>query len=396
MTNLRNMTLLGMTLGLVLVAAPSSAQYLAVGLDEKLSWDEAGNQVLSASGKDALCIIDIGLRTRPQIVASISLPNTVMAPPTNVAVTPDQRLALMTNAMEWSQDEANPKSEPDNKIFLVDLKANPVGLTSTIEVGASPSGLAINRAGDLALVANSGDNSVSVLAIKGAVGTLLGKVALAPADAPNARVNTVAISPNGKLALVTKSADHKVAVIDIDGQQVSYTGTDIPVGLWPSAVQIAPSGKFALVANGGSAAGSDGNVDTVSVVDLETKPPRVIDHLVLGDGPSSLAISPTSPLAVAVLANGTGPVAKAAPYRHDHAVLAILKIDGKKIVKVGEIELGAYARGAAFSPDGRYLYVGNFLDRDLAIFKVEGTKLMKVGSNFKLPGRPASVRGSAP
>jgi len=389
------MVLLGAALGMA-AAAPASAQFLAAGLDEKLTWDEAGNQVLSAAGKDVLCIIDIGLRTRPQILVSIPLPNTVMAPPSNVAVTPDQRLALITNSMEWGQDETNPKPEPDNKLFLVDLKASPVALTSTIEVGSQPAGVAVNRVGDLALITNSGENSLSVIAIKGAVGTLLGKVRVSAADAPNARVNTVAIGPAGKLALVTKSAEHKIAVIDIDGQQVSYSGTDIPVGLWPSAVQIAPSGKFALVANGGIAAGSDGNIDTVTVVDLETKPPRVIDHFPIGDGPSSLAISPTGPLAVVVLSNGSGSAPKSAPYRHEKATLAILKIDGKKVAKAGEIDLGAYARSAAFSPDGRYLYVANYLDRDLAIFKVEGTKLMKVGSNFKLPGRPASLRGSAP
>jgi DNA-binding beta-propeller fold protein YncE len=51
--------------------------------------------------------------------------------------------------------------------------------------------------------------------------------------------------------------------------------------------------------------------------------------------------------------------------------------------------------GAAFTPDGKYLVVGNYLDQDLSILKVDGTKITDTGKRFKLPGHPASVRMSA-
>jgi DNA-binding beta-propeller fold protein YncE len=37
---------------------------------------------------------------------------------------------------------------------------------------------------------------------------------------------------------------------------------------------------------------SDGSIDTVSVVDSDANSPRIIDRVVVGDGPEGLAISP--------------------------------------------------------------------------------------------------------
>jgi len=52
---------------------------------------------------------------------------------------------------------------------------------------------------------------------------------------------------------------------------------DRPVGLWPYNVRITPDGKLAITSDNGNSGRSDGNVDTVSVIDLEANPPRVID-----------------------------------------------------------------------------------------------------------------------
>jgi hypothetical protein len=49
-----------------------------------------------------------------------------------------------------------------------------------------------------------------------------------------------------------------------------------------------------------------------------------------------------------------------------------------------------------FTPDGKYLLVGNYLDQDFSILKVEGTDLTDIGQRFKVPGHPASARASAP
>jgi DNA-binding beta-propeller fold protein YncE len=155
-------------------------------------------------------------------------------------------------------------------------------------------------------------------------------------------------------------------------------------------VQITPDGQLAMV----TAGGSDGHVDAMPVYDLTTTPWRLIDWVVVGDGPEGFVISPKGTLAVPVLINGSA-TAKNAWYHHKGA-LALLAIDGKKVTRVGEIEVGHLPEGAVFSPDGEYLYVANDLDDDLWTFKVSGTTLTRVGQALKLPGHPASMRGSTP
>jgi hypothetical protein len=47
-----------------------------------------------------------------------------------------------------------------------------------------------------------------------------------------------------------------------------------------------------------------------------------------------------------------------------------------------------------FTPDGRYLLVGNYLDQDFSILRVNGTTITDTGKRFKVPGHPASARMS--
>jgi DNA-binding beta-propeller fold protein YncE len=48
---------------------------------------------------------------------------------------------------------------------VIDLKAKPPAVIATIETGLGPSGVSINRAGTLALIANANEGTVSILTI---------------------------------------------------------------------------------------------------------------------------------------------------------------------------------------------------------------------------------------
>jgi DNA-binding beta-propeller fold protein YncE len=202
-------------------------------------------------------------------------------------------------------------------------------------------------------------------------------------------VSHVAFSPDGKRALAAKFNAHKVALLDVNGDKVTYNKLDLPTGQWPYNVAVAPGGKIALSAVNGNAGASDGSVDTVSVIDLDANPPRIIDRVVVGDAPEGLAISPKGDVAVAVLIAGSD--RKNAYFYHRNGLVAVLRIDGKKVTKVGEVEVGGLPEGAAFTPDGKYLLIGNFVDEDVSILKVDGSTITNTGKRFKLPGHPASV-----
>jgi len=381
------LTLVLLMLSLVLPCA-AMAQLMIIGNDEKVTFDDAGGVIFSAPGKDTVSIVDISNREAPRIIANLPLMNSIFGPPTNLAITPDERLAIVANSMNWVQEGAAWKPAPDNKLYVIDLKASPPKHIATVEVGKQPSGLAINSRGDLALVTNRADNSISVLSIQGNEVKLIDTVAIGE------HVAAVVFTPDGKRALAAKFPNHKVAVLNVEGQKVTYTKYDMPVGLWPYNIDVTPNGKLALTADNGNGGRSDGHIDTVSVIDLEANPPRVIDRVVVGDAPEGFVISPTGEIAVAMLLNGNdGP--KNAWFYNRNGRVAVLKIDGKKVTKVGEVEVRGLPEGAVFSPDGKYLYVGNYNDLDVSILRVDGTKVTDTGKRLQLPGHPASMRGRA-
>jgi DNA-binding beta-propeller fold protein YncE len=375
--------------------AVAQAQYLIIGNDEKVNFVD-GKQVLSPPGKDTVTIVDISDRAKPRIVASLPLENSIVGPPTNLAITPDNKLALVASSMDVVKDGDNLKSVPDNKLYVIDLTTSPPAVIATLQTGKQPSGLAINRAGNLAIVANRADNSVSVLSISGKTVSIVGTVPVAAPDAPAQQPSGVAITPDGKRALVIKATANKVALLDINGTAVTYKGYDMITGVFPYNVQITADGKLGIVNNNGATGSADGQVDTVAVIDMTLDPPRVVDQVVVGDAPEGLAVSPTSGYAVTVPTNGAGNVPKTAFFHHDHALAVLLKVDGKTVRKVGQTELGTLTEGVAFSPDGRYVYLANWGEQNLVTYRLSGDKLVAVGAPLKLPGHPASMRGSTP
>ena len=368
---------------------PALGQILIVGNDEKQGWDENAKPILREPGKDTLSIIDISKPDAPKITATIPLINSAQGPPTNLAISPSGEIALVANSVEPVVQGWGHRLEPDNKVFLVDLKANSPNVIGTITVGKQPSGMAISPKGDLALVANRADGTISVLSIRDKDVLVIDTVTVGTsAD----QVAAVAITSDGKRALAVKPAANKVALLAIDGQKVTYTKRDLPAGIFPYNIAVTPDGKLALTADNGGGGSSDGNVDTVSVIDLEANPPRVIDHVTVGDSPEGLAISPKGDLAVSVEARGSN-MPKSSFFYHPGGAVTALKIDGKKVTNGGEVNVGALPEAVAFSPDGQYLYVGNFIDGDLSVLRIDGTQLADTGQRFKLPGHPASMRG---
>jgi len=362
----------------------SAEPFLIVANDEKLLWDNKGNPILSPPGKDSVVILDLAAPEAPKIVAQLPLKNSVVGPPVNLAIDPTNSIALVADSVDVVKDGDALKQVPDNKLYVIDLKANPAKLAATLTLGQQPSGLSINPAGTLALVANRLGKSIAVLSIKGTEVKLVDTVDMGDI------VSQVVFTPDGKRALATKFNAHKVSLLDVDGEKVTYTKLDLPTGQWPYNVVVAPSGKIALTADNGGAGSSDGSVDTVSVVDLELSPARIIDRVVVGDGPEGLAISPKGDVAVAVILAGSNN--PSAYFYKKNGSVSVLKVDGKKVTKVADIEVGGLPEGVAFSPDGKYLYVGNYLDQDLSILKVDGDKITDTGKRFKLPGHPAALR----
>jgi DNA-binding beta-propeller fold protein YncE len=377
----------------ILAACATSApplgkpEFMLVGIDNKVVFADDGSLKLLPPGKDFVAVIDIGTDpAKPRIVASLPLMNSVVGPPTNLAITPDGTLGLVANSLDWTQDGANWKFVPDNKLYVIDLTTNPPKLVDTVAVGKQPSGLSINRAGNLVLIANRNDNSISVLSIQGKQVKLIDSVPMGE------QVSAVVFTPDGKRAMAAKFPGHKVALLNVEGQNVTYDKRDISVGLWPYNLGVTVDGKLVLTPDNGNSGRSDGHVDTVTVIDIEASPPRVIDKVVIGDAPEGFAVNPNGKMAAAILLGGSDGPKNSWFYKRNGSVVT-LKIDGKKVTKTGEVQVAGIPEGAVFSPDGNWLYVGNFVDNNISVLRVNGDTVVDTGVVVALPGSPASMRG---
>ena len=163
------------------------------------------------------------------------MPASVVGPPVSVAITPDEGLALVTSAMKVDPADKT-KTINDNRMSVVDLTSTPPRVIATLETGASPAGVSINRQGNLALVANRGEGTVSVFTISGKTVTPVSKLAVGPA---NGGPSHVAITPDGRMALVTRDGDNFISVLSIDGTKVEYTKRDLSAGMRPYGLDIA-------------------------------------------------------------------------------------------------------------------------------------------------------------
>src|SRR5437899_12720359 len=147
--------------------------FMIVGKDEKVSWDDDGKTVLAPSGKDSVLIVDLANPEAPKIVATLPLKNSIVGPPVNLDIDPTGSVALVADSVDVTKDGDTLKQVPDNKIYVIDLKANPARVIDTISAAKQPSGLSISPSGNLALVANRADKSITVLSIKGIAGKVI-------------------------------------------------------------------------------------------------------------------------------------------------------------------------------------------------------------------------------
>ena len=369
---------------LLLAASAASAQVVIVGLDDKAQLDQ-GKRKIDPGATQSVAILAIG-GSGISVKATLPIANSIFGPPTNLQVTPDEGLALVAEAVVLSDDQS--KFVPSDKVHVIDLDANPPRVIHTLTVGKQPSGLSIRGDGKLALVANRGETSVSVLSISGKTVRLEGKVEVGQQPAH------VVFTPDGKRALVNKASTNQMGLLAIDGMTVSDTGINIPVGIYPYNADITPDGKLALVANTGGNGRSDGNTDTLSVIDLAAGTPHVIDTVPTGDAPEGIVISPTGK--VAVTGNLCGSDAPPdAWFFHGPGCIDVYAIDGKRVSHVERIDVGGVSEALAFSPDGGYLFVGNLLDQDITVFRVNGAKLTDTKQNIKVNGHPGAMRGRA-
>lgn len=364
-------------------AADASAQLAVSSNDNKAVLLNGVNTVPPNPRPDTATIIDLGVWP-PRIVAELNVPGGWSAPPQSVAVAPDESIALVVSSAKV--DPANPaRTVFNDEVSVIDLKASPPAVIATLHAGRRASGVSINPAGTLALVANRAEGTVSIFRIDGKTVTPAGTIDLGD---PSAEPSLPVFTPDGRRALVSLNAGNRIAMLSVNGTSVQYTKQDIAANVHPYGLEMSPRGDVAIVANNGN--GPTGGADTVSVIDLTLQPPRVVGGVFAGIIPEGIALSRDGGFLAAAIQNGTN-VSKESPWFHDYGFVKVYRVRGVELVPIAEARTGRWCQGLAWSRDGRTLLVQCAADQRIEVFMFDGRRLT-AGAPLVVGGSPTGIR----
>ena len=372
---------------IVCAILPRSAvgQIVISGNENKLVVGPEGVVVDFDAKPDSVTVIDF-TQFPPLTRDLIGISNSVYGPPSNIAITPDNRVALITSAVKLDRN-AEEGYVPDNIIHILDLTASPPRVVGTATAGQQPSGMSITPDGRHALVANRAAGTISVLAISG---TDVQPAQTVKVCEPEDQISDVAISPDGKRVLASVQEGHYLAVLELDDGKLTLAERKLSVCGKPYRTVITPDGTLGLTAGGGQL-GPDMNA--LTIVDLTVDPIRTIDYIPVGSGPESFAVHPNSNLLAVMLFNNAN-LAEGDPARTDHGLLKILARRGKTFKTVKTFPLGRVTQGAAFTSDGKYLVAQCHDLYQLRIYSVEGEEVRPTSVRIETPGHPSAIRAS--
>lgn len=351
---------------LAVLAPAAAAQVVGIALDPKAVMVDGELQIVASPPADSTVFLSFS-GTQAKQLGRVDTPTSFQGPPSSVAIAADRKLALVSASLRI--DPKNPKElAPDNKLSVVDLAASPIRVVQTIELGASPSSIAIDPSGAMALAMHNADDSVTVLALSGGRARIVEKLQLDKGAGPLG----VAFAPDGKQALVSFPERDRVGVFAVDNGRLKMPAIrEMSTGVYPTALSYCGRTGLAVVSNYGRVTG---DIDTISLLDVGAAAPRVIDTVSVGPAPEGIACSPDGRYAAASLQNmATRP--KTDPFHSPESRVVVLKIDGRRLHRIADAPFGAWAQGVGFLDDSRTLFAQSMVDRSLHLFRIEGETL---------------------
>lgn len=356
---------------------------IAVSSNDAHTVMDDGSQVAAKpTPADSVSIID--LKGKPKIVATVQAPGSVVGPPMAVWVAPDESWVIVTGATKATEG-APGGIGPDDKVSVIDLAASPPKVVQTLAAGAGATTVRVSPDGTLALVANRTEGTISIFTVKDKRLTSAGKLSMDPKSMPGG----MAFLPDGKTALVSRYGDNQVSVLRIDGTKITIDKRPITAGLSPYTLDITANGKLAAVGNMGR---GDGDVDTVSLIDLGSEPFRTVQTLTVGRSPEGLKWSPDGKFLAIGAQNGTTKP-PSSPFYQKQGRLILLALEGRALHQVAEAPIGQWSQGIAFSRDGKTLLVQNMVERSIMVFGWNG-KALKAQGALDIGAGPAAIMTS--
>jgi sugar lactone lactonase YvrE len=367
-------------LALLVHSAALPAQIAVSANDGKAVPADAPDTPRSA---DTVAVLDLG-GGQVKTLATLQVPATLVGPPGSVALSADSRLAIVTAGQMPGKAGA---LVPADIVTVLDLKRpRAPQVVQTLHAGTGAAGVAIDPAGTLALIVNTGGDSISVFTIAGGRLTPAGMVAL-PA---RSRPVDIAFADDGRTAYVAAQGANSLLRFVIDGSRVVRSGEPIAVGAGPYSLALNPRTHIAYVSHLGGRALSatpGPKPGSIGIVDLDAG--RMVGQVDTGVTPEHVGLSPSGRYLQVTVNNGsTLPSASSA--FHDYGLMTIYRVDGAQLTPLATTRTGRWCQGAVWSADEKRVLLQCSLRKQIEPYRFDGHRLTP-GAPITFDARPGAI-----
>jgi DNA-binding beta-propeller fold protein YncE len=334
---------------------------------------------------DSVSVIDLA-HYPPKVIGNVQVPAAMIGPPDAVAVGRNEKFAIVTAAQKF--DPADPMHPAaDDKVSVIDL-SDPTKprLLQTVSSGAGASGVSINPAGTLVLVAAKGEDALIVFRLAGNRLSPAGRVDLGKGAAPT----DVVFAPDGRKAYAVAWGVTKIMELAVQGSRVTRTGNDVATGRSPYGAVVTPDGNWLINTNVGGALEGTDRTGTLTIVDLKAH--KLALSLAAGRVTEHVALSPDGKYALLVLANGAATVKSDPKYDSVLGILVVYAVGAGSLTEVARADTGHWCQGATWSDDGRLILQQCATEREIMVYRFDGHSLVRdKDATIPLESRPGAI-----
>ena len=138
-----------------------SPRWVISANESKIDLSSGTRRVLMDAPPDTVTFLDFS-DFPPAVVHVTNISNTVLGPPSNVAISPDGRFALIADSIQLDPTSTN-RFRPARRIHVIDLTTTPPRRVGEGEAGDQPSGVSITPDGKHVVVQCHAERKLWVL-----------------------------------------------------------------------------------------------------------------------------------------------------------------------------------------------------------------------------------------
>ena len=218
------------------------------GNENKIDLNPGAATVIADAQPDSISILDFS-SFPPKVTHFMDIPNSVIGPPSNIAITPDGKLALIANSLKIDSEDAT-QWVPESFVHIMDLTGSKPKLTGKVTTQAQPSGISITPDGSIALVANRAAGTITTIQLDSLkkdneAAHALDHVLVCE---PELSLSDVAIGPDGTTVLASVQKGGYLAALKLENGKLTSTDRKFSVYGQPYRVVITPDGRFGITA----------------------------------------------------------------------------------------------------------------------------------------------------